>query len=310
MATSLARTASSENHTAAISPRPSEIPYRAAGVSLRHAAHLAMSRAAGSASSWATAPSLSGPASRIRTRDAAVGELADQRADRGGSRVRGRERFGGLGQRVQVGRVDHQRPAGQRPRRPPDAGRVGLGDGPGVHPGEGRGPADAEQPGQHRLGDGVGTDADEYAFPGRPRRGGDGQQAGPGPFGRVDPAHAKGGELAAQPRVGLVQVPRQDQRYRHACPPSGTGRRDSRLALQNVAGGHARGREEHAGQHVSASRCRHPVPAHTRPGPGETAPVQLDCTASPLNCTASRPQPGVPVGTKPRSVTDTGGHPA
>ena len=68
MATSLASTASSENHTAAISPRPSEIPYRAAGVSLRHAAHLAMSRAAGSASTWATAPSLSGPASRIRTR--------------------------------------------------------------------------------------------------------------------------------------------------------------------------------------------------------------------------------------------------
>ena len=74
-------------------------------------------------------------------------------------------------------------------------------------PGEGRGPADAEQPGQHRLGDGVGAGADEDAFPGRPCRGGDGQQAGPGPFGRVDPAHAKGGKLAAQPGVGLAASP-------------------------------------------------------------------------------------------------------
>ena len=105
--------------------------------------------------------------------------------------MRGRERFGGLGQCVQVGRVDHQRPAGLRL-------------------GEGRGPAGAEQPGQHLLGNGVGAGADEDAFPGRTGGGGDGQQAGPGPFGRVDPAHAEGCELAAQHRVGLIQASRQD----------------------------------------------------------------------------------------------------
>ena len=85
-------------------------------------------------------------------------------------------------------------------------------------PGEGRGPARAEQPGQYGFGHGVGTDADEHAFPGRARGGGDGQQARSGPFGHVDPAHAEGGELAAKPCVSLT---RQDQRNRHSCPPSG-----------------------------------------------------------------------------------------
>ena len=43
---------------------------------------------------------------------------------------------------------------------------------------------------------------------------------GHGLFGRVDPTHAKSGKLAAQPGLSLVQVPRQDQRYRHAVLPA------------------------------------------------------------------------------------------
>ena len=117
-------------------------------------------------------------------------ELADQRAGRGyrsGAGLRGRERFRRLGQRVQVGRVDHQG-SGRDPGHRRGARR---------HPGEGRGPADVEQPGQHWFGHGVGADADEHALPGRPRGGGDGQQARPGTVGRVDPAYAEGGKLAA-----------------------------------------------------------------------------------------------------------------
>ena len=198
------------------------------------------------------------------------------------------QRFSRLGQRVQVGRVDHQCPGGQRRRRP--AGRrAGRRDGRGVYPGAGRGPAGAEQPGQHRLGDGVGARADEYAFTGRPRRGGDGQQARPGPFGRVDPAHAKGGKLAAQPRVGLAV---QDQRYRHACPPSGTGRRDSRLALRNVAGGHACGREEHAG--------RQPQPA----GQAVRRSTHHLSSAIPTTPPAKRPTRPNPMSQAPRPATD------
>ena len=92
-------------------------------------------------------------------------------------------------------------------------------------PGEGRGPAGAEQPGQHGSGHGLRAGADEHAVPGPPRGRGDGQQAGTGPLGCVDPAYAEGGQLAAQhllllAGVVLAQVPGQDQRYRHAVLPA------------------------------------------------------------------------------------------
>ena len=99
-------------------------------------------------------------------------------------------------------------PASAPPGRAP--GCVGQSGRSRRYPGEGRGPAGAEQPGQHLLGNGIGAGADEDAFPGRAGGGGDGQQAAPGPFGRVDPAHAKRCELAAQHRVGLIQASRQD----------------------------------------------------------------------------------------------------
>jgi hypothetical protein len=136
----------------------------------------------------ATAPALSGPASRIRT--------ATPR------------RVSSPISAVQVGRVDHQRPAGQRLR------------GNRRRPGEGRGPARPEQPGQHGLGDGVGADADQDPLAGGPRGGGDGKQARPGPLGCVDATHAEGRKPVAQPCVRLVQTPRQDQRHRHGCLPA------------------------------------------------------------------------------------------
>ncbi len=116
------------------------------------------------------------------------------------------------------------------PGSPPSARTAGpAGRGPGKassrHSGKGGGPARAEQPGQHRFGDGVGAGADEHALPGGPGRGGHGEQAGARPLGRVDPVHAERGQLAAQlplpDGVGLIRPPRQDQRYGHACPPSG-----------------------------------------------------------------------------------------
>ena len=72
-----------------------------------------------------------------------------------------------------------------------------------------------------------GAGADEDALPGGAGGGGDGEQALTGPLGRVDPVDAERGQLAAQQPlpagVDLVRPPRQDQRYRHACPPSGRG---------------------------------------------------------------------------------------
>ena len=203
MAASLASTASSENHTAAISPRPSEIPYSG------RRGELAPRRPPGHVAGGGVGEQLGDGARRCPARRRGSGPGRRGRVSSPisaptavGSRVRGRERFGGLGQRVQVRRVNDQRPAGQRLRRP--AGRQpGRPDGPGVHPGEGRGPAAPSSLASTGSGTRVVADADEYALPGRPRRGGDGQQAGPGPFGRVDPAHAKGGKLAAQPGVGL-----------------------------------------------------------------------------------------------------------
>ena len=136
--------------------------------------------------------------------DPALAELAEQDAQPGRGRAAARERLGGVRERVQVAGVHDEGAAGVRL----------FSSGPG----EGRGAARAEQPGQDFLGERVVPDADEDAFAGRPGRSRHGQQAGPGAFGRVDPAHAQGGQLAAQPGVRLA---RQHQGYRHAGPPSG-----------------------------------------------------------------------------------------
>ena len=149
-------------------------------------------------------------------RDATAGELADQRADQAAGPAC-------VAASVSAARASASRSGASTTSAPAASGSGGgrvPGGRPGRarrYPGEGRGPAGPEQPGQHRLGHGVRADADEHALPGRPRGGRDRQQARPGLFGRVDPAHAKGRKLAAQPRVGHA---RQDQRYRHAVLPA------------------------------------------------------------------------------------------
>jgi hypothetical protein len=116
----------------------------------------------------------------------------------------------------------------------------------GSQAGVDRAGARVEQPGQDLLGHGVVPDADEHALSGGARRRHDGQQAGPGLFGRVDPAHAEGGQLAAQPGVRLD---RQHQGNRHrvlSATAAVTHALVLSTALLNVAGSSPAAPEEHA----------------------------------------------------------------
>ena len=137
--------------------------------------------------------------------DPSPGELAEQRVQLGGHRRIGQE-LGGGGQRAQVRRIDDQRGGAA-------AGLIV----PGQRPGEHGGVAGREQPGQDLLGERVVPGADEHALAGRPGRRRDSEQAGAAPVGRIDPPHAQGRQLAAQPGVRLG---REHQRHRHPVLPA------------------------------------------------------------------------------------------
>ena len=187
VATSFARTASSENHTAATTPRPREIPYSAAGLSWRYAAHRATSRAAGSTMSCATAPSLFGPASSTRTvTPRRVSSLTSAPAAAGAASVAASD---------SAARASASRSGVSTMSAPPA---------PTFTPVKAAVPPAPSN--LARISSGTAfAHADQDALAGGPRRGSDGQQAGPGPVRHIYPAHAQGGKLTAQPRVCLAR---------------------------------------------------------------------------------------------------------
>src|SRR5580658_3780405 len=204
IAAAFARIESSENHTAATSPRPSDIPYSAPGASLRPAAQRAMSRAAGSASSRATAPSPSGPASSIRTATPRRASSPSSAPSASGAGLTATDSAA----------TDSAAPASASRSRGSTTSALPADGAPAA----GSRAARPLQPGQGLLGNRPVSPADEYPLGDGPRGGRDGQQARPRSFGRVDLAHPERRELDAQPDVRLG---REHQRYGHACPPSG-----------------------------------------------------------------------------------------
>jgi hypothetical protein len=141
--------------------------------------------------------------------DASAGQFGHDQAERvrgllffqgaGG----GRDRLGGVGQRVQVAAVHHQR-----------AGAL-------IAAAEHRGTRRFQQPGEDLAGYRAVADADHHPLASHPRRGGHGQQAGAVSLRscQVDSPHAEGGELAAH---AGIRFGCEDQRDSHSRPFSCT----------------------------------------------------------------------------------------